>query len=477
MLFAAAFLLNSAGNFVLGIVLSAILGPAEFGRYATVSLAALTLAGSVFDWLRLSTIRFAGDKERQTNLTASLEAAYLIIALALYAFAGIAWACGLDFGLGRTLVFLTPLFTVAISRVDYSAAQFRARDLSRPFALIFALRQAFCFLAAASVAYFRRDAATTIAAMAIANLAASLALGPALRVPGAKFAAARPRDVLKFIVYAKPIVASFVLYALISLINRQVALSRLGAAETGEFSLAFDMSQRLFQALYALPEILLFQIALRRDREEGRAAAKAQIALNGVLSLAAFLPVAAGYFAMGPTFERLIVPAAYRGEFWRLGIALAPGLVCYGVIVIAVNPVFQLAQRTWPATAAAALALATDIALLVFGDAGASVEGLARAYSISVAVAAVAATAFAFRDRAVRPRMRDVAVLVAAVALMVAVVRPLNGLASPILGAGAAVVLGGAVYALMLLAFDLAGLRSMLIGRLRALGARRRALA
>ena len=62
MLIAAAFLLNSAGNFVLGVALSAILGPAEFGRYATVALAALTLAGSTFDWLRFSTIRFSGDR-------------------------------------------------------------------------------------------------------------------------------------------------------------------------------------------------------------------------------------------------------------------------------------------------------------------------------------------------------------------------------------------------------------------------------
>src|SRR6185437_7621642 len=246
MLIAAAFLINSAGNFVLGVALSAILGPAEFGRYATVSLAALTLAGSTFDWLRFSTIRFSGDAMRQASFVASLEAAYLAVALALYASAGLLWARG----------------------VDYSAAQFRARELARPFALIFALRQIFCFAAVVVVAWCKRDATTTVAAMAVANLVASIALSPAMRVPGARLSAARLADVWRFLVYAKPIVASFVLFALISLINRQVALAKIGAAETGEFSLAFDLSQRLFQSLYALPEILLFQIALRRDREQ-----------------------------------------------------------------------------------------------------------------------------------------------------------------------------------------------------------------
>ncbi len=258
------------------------------------------------------------------------------------------------------------------------------------------------------------------------------------------------------------------LYALISLINRQVALSHLGAAETGKFALAFDLSQRLFQALYALPEIFLFQYALKRDREEGRAAAEAQIALNSALALAAFLPVAAGYFALGPTFEQLIVPQAYRGDFAKLSLALAPGLICYGGIVIAVHPVFQLAQRTWPVTAAPLLALAVDAALLLFGGAGDSVEGLARAYSASLVVAAIAAAAMAFRRKAVRPSLHDLAALAAALVAMVAAVRPLNALASPWLAAAAGISLGGSLYLGILLVCDFAGARTYLVHRLRA---------
>lgn len=467
MLIAVAFLLNSAGNFVLGVMLSAILGPAEFGRYATVALAGLTLAGGAFDWLRLATVRFAGDKARQTGNAASLEAAYLAVTLTLFLGAGAAYGLKLDLGLGPLLVFLTPLYTVAISRVDYSAAQFRARDLARPFALIFALRQTFCFVAALGVAYLKRDAAATVAALAAANLLAAIALGPALRLPGATLSAARRADVWRFFVYAKPLVGSFVIYALISLVNRHVALARLGAAETGEFSLAFDLSQRLFQALYALPEIFLFQYALKRDREEGRAAAEAQLALNASLSLAAFLPVAVGYFALGPTFEQLIVPPAYRGAFAHLSLVLAPGLIAYGFIVVAVHPVFQLAQRTWPVTAAAAVGLVADAALLLF-DAGASLDGLAGAYSVSVVVAACAGGALAFRRKAVRPRAFDLMALLLALAAMVAAVRPMNGLATPWLAALAGVSLGGAIYLGVLLAFDFAGMRGFLIARLRA---------
>ena len=53
MIFALAYLGNAAANFVFGLVVSAALGPAEFGRYATAALAASVLAALAFDWLRL----------------------------------------------------------------------------------------------------------------------------------------------------------------------------------------------------------------------------------------------------------------------------------------------------------------------------------------------------------------------------------------------------------------------------------------
>ena len=125
-----------------------------------------------------------------------------------------------------------------------------------------------------------------------------------------------------------------------------------------------------------------------------------------MLSLAILLPAVAGYFAMGPTFEALVVPTAYRGEFGPIALALAPGLLCYGALVVAVNPVFQLAGRTWPVTVAAVIALLTDLCLLAFTAANASVVSLAQAYSLSLVVAAVVSTVVAFRRPAMRPNLR-----------------------------------------------------------------------
>ena len=467
MIFAIVFFLNSAANFVFGVVLSAWLGPAEFGRYATVALAATTLGGALLAWLRLASLRFSGDQEGRHQIAASLDAGYLVVMALLYTGIGAAALAGWRFGLAPTLLALMPLLAVAFTRVDYSGAQFRAREQGAAFALLYGLRQALAFTVVLAIVYYTRDSTLTVAALAAISFIPAIAVGRALRTPGARLAHASKDHLWQFLVYAKPIVASLVLYQLISLVNRQAALDHLGADATGELSLATDVGTRLFLAFNSLPEMLLFQFALRRDRDEGRSAGEKQIGVNIVIVLALLLPLTAGYMAMLPTFEALMVPTAYRGDFARLSLELAPGLLAFCVISSALNPVFQLAKRTLPLTIAAAIALATDFALIAFGGAADSIDGLAEANTFSMGVGFVILAVMGLRNANVRPRPRDVAVVCGATLAMALAIRPLNGLASPILVAMMALALGGAGYAAAIWLFDVAGVRAFVIGRWR----------
>ncbi|MGA2494700.1 MAG: hypothetical protein ABSF67_17435 [Roseiarcus sp.] len=468
MVFAVAFFLNSAANFAFGIVLSALLGPAEFGRYATVALAANTLAGAAFDWLSRSSLRFSGDDQGRGRIAASLDAGYLGAMALLYLAVGVAALAGVTFGFTLAGLALTPLLALALSRIDFAGARFRAREQEGAFAALFGLRQVLSFSFVVAVAYLTRDSILTIAALASANLVAGLALSLPMRTPGARLQGASGQKLVEFLVYAKPIVASLVIYQLIALINRQVALERLGAVETGELSLATDVGQRLFLAINSLPELLLFQFALLRERAEGMAAAERQIGVNMVYAFALLAPLTAGYIAMAPTFEALMVPAAYRGEYARLSLDLAPGFLAFCAISSCVNPAFQLVRRTWPAIIAALSALATDYALLQFGDAGRSTDALACAYSVSLSVGFFVGAALAFRRPGVRPRARDIVIIAAATLLMALVVRPLNGVGSHALAAALALTVGGGSYGAALLLFDVAGLRGLALERLRA---------
>ncbi|MBV8664263.1 MAG: hypothetical protein JO107_14315, partial [Hyphomicrobiales bacterium] len=166
MVFAVVFFANSAANFAIGLTLSALLGPAEFGRYATAMLAAMTLATALFDWLRLSSQRFSGDVEGRAPIAASLDLAFLVMmGLAVLAVA-IGTLTGVSLGFGHALVALTPLVAIANARCDYSGAQFRARDQAAPFAALYAIRQTLTFTVVVAVAIWTREAGSVIAAMA-----------------------------------------------------------------------------------------------------------------------------------------------------------------------------------------------------------------------------------------------------------------------------------------------------------------------
>lgn len=472
MLFAFSFFINATANFALGLALSAILGPAEFGRYATVQLAALTLAVGTLDWLRLSTLRFGGDDTQRVAVGSSLEAGYLALMGLGYAVVVALAAFGVTFGLGATLLLLTPLLAVAAHRLDFMAARFRAREEARAFAGVYGLRQLFYFTAVLAVGWFTRNAACTVGALAAANLTAAVIFSKRARIEGAALRHASPARIKTFLVYAKPIVFSLVLYSLVLLINRQIALSHLGAEATGKLSLAVDLGQRLFGVANTLPELMLFQYALKLDRTEGRVAAQAQLSRNISLSLGFLAPLAAGYAVLAPTLEAVLAPPAYRGAFASLSAELAPGYFGLFAIMSAISPLFQFKGATWQLSAAAVLALAVDVALVTFTPLSSTIDGLAIATSLSL-LAGMGATAFAaFFVSPVRPRALDLAVIAAATASLCALVRPLNAWPSHIVATGAAVAIAGALLATSYLAFDVGGLRTYALQTWRRRGQR-----
>ena len=87
MLIAGTFILNAGLNFVLGLALAAVLGPAEYGRFAVASMVAVVLGTACFDWLRLSATRFYTDASRTRDpaLRSTLEAGWWGAASAILA--------------------------------------------------------------------------------------------------------------------------------------------------------------------------------------------------------------------------------------------------------------------------------------------------------------------------------------------------------------------------------------------------------
>ncbi len=168
-------------------------------------------------------------------------------------------------------------------------------------------------------------------------------------------------------------IAAALIYNLIPLWNRTAIADGLGFAASGHYSLAYDLSAKLVQTVGSALDILLFQIAVRTERDEGPEAAKAQIGTNMGLVLAATLAVSLGVWLVLPSLEATVVPQAFRGPFGEVTTLLLPGLACYTLAQAAVTPVFQLQKRTWPAVAAAFAGLVLNGALVLALGSGATI--------------------------------------------------------------------------------------------------------
>jgi O-antigen/teichoic acid export membrane protein len=265
--------------------------------------------------------------------------------------------------------------------------------------------------------------------------------------------------------YGFPIITANLLYTAIPLANRALITHLHGFAETGQFSLAYDLGLRAILAIASAMDVLLFQIAVRAHETHGVDRAKAQIARNMTMVIAIVVPACAGIWATLPSLQQLIVPWQYRGPFEYYMTLLLPGLCAFGMIHFAVNPIFQIAKKTVPLIGAAVVGCVTN-AIMVFWLAGASdASGFAIAQSGAAIASLVALLAFAARTQPHWPAARDLAAIAISTLAMVLVLLPLRNATPGLLTLAAEISLGIAVFAALLLSFDAIGSRQLLISR------------
>jgi O-antigen/teichoic acid export membrane protein len=462
-----AFVINAGLNFVLGLAVAKFLGPDLFGRYAVAMAVAVVVNTTCFEWLRLSATRFYSDRTRETDpaVRATLELGYAVITLALVGLVLAAVLSGVDVGLPASLLAGATAAGIGFGVFDYRAALARARFLERSYLEIVLFKNALSFVLMVGGAYLTHDPALVVAGAAVSAGAAVLVARQALSDPGLGFRLAERRQIASFAAYAVPLVAANILYQLLPLMNRTALAWRDGYAEAGQFSLAADLGLRLFMTLGSALDILLFQLAVRTDAHEGRAAAERQIGRNIALVFALMLPFGAGLWLVLPGLEALIVPAAYQGPFARYTALLIPAFFGFAFIQYALNPVFQLRKETAPVVVAALVAVGVNGALLLvlpdlLGPAGVAVAQVAGFASATLVVAVLA-----LRSHGAALPWRDLALSVIATTAMALAVMPLRQLQPAGLALAASAALGILVYAILAYAFDIASLRSILSRR------------
>ncbi|CAO4183636.1 lipopolysaccharide biosynthesis protein [Methylorubrum extorquens] len=467
----AAFVLNAGLNFILGIAIARMLGPADFGRFALATAGAVVLNTILFEWLRLSATRFYSARVREAEpwIRQGLDRAYWVIALALFATAALCAGLGIAVNPtpeGRLVMTAgTMVAAIGIGLFDYHAALARARFIGSAYLRLVVWKNVLAFVLMAGTAWLFPQPVWVLIAGGLSQFLAVLPmrkiLGDGLLGHATALPHGRARETLRlFAAYGLPLIAANAVYQIMPFLNRAAIAGTAGFAEAGYFALAADLGSRAFSTLGAALDLLLFQIAVQAEEHHGREAAETQVARNIAIVVALLLPCAAGYWAVTPALQALIVPEEFRGPFADYTDLLIPGLFCLSIMNFALNPIFQIRRRTSPVVAAALIGLAVNAVGLVLLPRMIGPQGVAVAQTLGL-VAAVAVLGLRALTGIERLRLpgRDLALTAAACLAMILAVLPFRGL-EPALALPACIAAGMLVYGAVVWFLDIAGLRS-----------------
>ena len=456
---ALAFGVNALCNFIIGLLVAKFLGPEGFGRFALALAVGAAVQIACFDWIRLAAARFG---QTRPGARATLNASFALMALALAVLGAAAALSGLDLRLSPELLGLALLAAVVNGLFDYQQALVRARFDDQLYARLLLTKNLISAALTVGGAWLTGSAVVAVAGVCAAMAGALATSYDALREGEAPREPARKALALSFLRYAKPVVAANLLYLLLGLLNRSLVAERHGFAEAGQFSLAFDMGQRITQSLGVMLDVVLFQLAVRADAL-GREQAQAQVARNMGLVFALLTPACVGLWLVLPSLAQLAVPLDFRGPFERYFTLLLPGFLCFGLGAYAAAPIFQIARRTAPLIFAALAACAADLALLRLLPSTA--DSMALAQSGAMGCGLLALILFALATPALWPRARDILIAALGTGLMVAGLSPLRGWEPGAATLLAQMLAGLLIYGAVIAAFDACGLRTSAFAR------------
>ena len=189
---------------------------------------------------------------------------------------------------------------------------------------------------------------------------------------------------------------------------------------------------------------------------------------NVVIVTAALLPAAVEFWLVMPSLVGVLVPPAFGEDLAVYSAIILPGVLAQCLITSALSAVFQLRKRTAPLVIAALVGLAASAILMAALSPSLGARGLAWARSGGMLLALGATLAMALPVLRTAVQFRDLAWIVGGCIAMIATLLPWRGVLSPMLEFPAAVLLGGAAYAVVMLAGDVAGVRTRLMAVLPA---------
>lgn len=440
-----------------------LLAPAQYGQYALTLGGANLLNALLFQWLRLSLVRYLPiHADNPAGLKSTLASVAAIGVLALGAVAAILWLLPLPSD-WRAVIW--PCWILLAIGAYFEMCSDYSRARIQPWRYM-ALQ---CCRSAAMVTFgsllvwlgfgWRGPLLGTIAGMTIATACV-------WRTDWSDVKFVVDHAILRQLChYGVPLSITVALAVVIGTCDRFLIAGYLGESAAGLYSVAVDFTAQTLSLLMMVVQLAVFPLAVRAFEQHGREAAQEQMKTNASLLMAIGLPCVVGLMLLSPGISGCFLGESFRGAAASIMPLVALGTFLSGFKAYHFDAAFQFAHRTiyqvWIVLAVAVVnVLLNLIAIPRWGINGSAVASVI-AYLISIVL-----TIHFGRRHFTLPFPIGSAVRVAGAAgVMALLLIPLRGYTSRPMVVGE-IAAAAAVYGATLIAADFLGLRSALLQRL-----------
>lgn len=369
---------------------SRLLTPEDYGRYAMVIATVGLLNALLFQWLRLSLVRYM---PAYRNDPAKLKSTLLTTALAIILGTG---AIALLALLLPATAHLRPMILAcwALLTVQslFELVSEYARAIVKPWRnMTFqVLRAASFVMVGGAFVWMGWSWSGPIVGMLVGMV---LAVAIAWRADWRGVKLGIDRDVLRGLArYGVPLSITVALAVVIGTSDRFLIDYYLGNDDAGLYAVAYDFTTQSLTLLMMVINLAMFPLAVRAWEEQGPEAAKEQMRNNASMLMAVGLPCVVGMSILAPGISHSFFGEQYRDAAIDIIPLIAVGAFLAGLKAYHFDAAFQFVHKTiyqvWIVLFVAVLNIGLNVVAIpkwgINGSAGASVA----AYAVSIGLTA-----------------------------------------------------------------------------------------
>ncbi len=367
--------------------LTRLLSPETYGEYG-IALVIMTFGSTLmFDWLAVSFLRFYQARREDKRVVGTVIRLFLALMGVSAGAALCCWAAGLVPAEFASVAAAGLALTWANSWFEL-VARFEIADFKPVRYLLMNLGRSGLILAGAvGVAWLTRSAAWTAFGGAAGMLAGTL-LGDVRkwRAAAAPFDSGFARQLLTF---GAPLACSMAMNSCIFSVSRGLIALRGSDIELGYYTAAYVMVQSTLLSAGGGIASAGYSLAVRAVEGGDAAAARAQLAQNGAVLIAALAPIAAGMALTAPGIARLVVAPSLAAHVSPIMPWMAAGTFLWCVRSHHLDHAFQLGRAPGLQVRVTGLAAAISVSLSYVLIPREGAVGVAMALTAAMVVACV----------------------------------------------------------------------------------------